>query len=408
MTARWTTSIIFLVITIAMTVASCSQSQDNTANKIDGISEPKNSNQANPSLQPNSNSSGTSQSNANQSNANQPNSNSIGASPLSTQTPSGEMLHGLAITPNEQTANHDIVLPITSIDNKSYVKAKDLTNALQFQTKWDASQRILKIGDNDPRFELFVDTHKALREGKELHVTHPFVMQNEEVYIPVTALRDLFQEDMFFDVSEKEVKIHATPGVSVKSENEMGDGKLNGDADFADDPSDPTSEIKVSEVSSIEDALDFADDTAVAQVTDGSEETLKKVNLDGLLREAQKYLGVKYQFGADSFEKTKRFDCSTYTQYVYRKEGVQLPRVAREQANRGNVVSRKSLRKGDLLFFYVPGRFKSNKVVGHVGIYMGGNRMIHAINKPKDGVQITEINKPYWKESFMFGKRVAQ
>ena len=37
----------------------------------------------------------------------------------------------------------------------------------------------------------------------------------------------------------------------------------------------------------------------------------------------------------------------------------------------GTFVSRKSLRKGDLMFFYVPGRFKTNKTVGHVGIYIG-------------------------------------
>jgi hypothetical protein len=54
----------------------------------------------------------------------------------------------------------------------------------------------------------------------------------------------------------------------------------------------------------------------------------------------------------------------------------------------------------------VPGRFKTDKIVGHVGIYMGNNQMIHASPKPKDGVQITNINQPYWKKTFLSAKRL--
>lgn len=385
---------IFSIIFI-LSIVACTQNQDQ-ANKIDGKSESPAENQQ--KLQ-------------NQSSAQGPSTNSKQESgkqsampgQLNAQTQPEGMLHGLALQPNEQMKqNQDILIPITSIHNASYIKAKDLTNALEYQTSWDEANRTLKIGDTGVRFELKIDTKKAIRDGQELQVTQPFVMQNSESYIPVDAIRDLFQEEMFFDVTDHELKIHATPGISVPSEDDMGDGKLNGDAQFDDDPNDPTHDTQISEVTVLEDDLSFADDPEAVQ------ETLKNVNIDNLLREAQKYLGVKYQFGAEDYEKSKRFDCSTYTRHVYRKQGVQLPRIAREQANRGTVVSRKSLRKGDLLFFYVPGRFKSNKVVGHVGIYLGEKRMIHAINKPKDGVQITDLNKPYWKESFMFGKRVAQ
>jgi cell wall-associated NlpC family hydrolase len=70
-------------------------------------------------------------------------------------------------------------------------------------------------------------------------------------------------------------------------------------------------------------------------------------------------------------------------------------------------VSRQSLRRGDLLFFYVPGRFKSNNVVGHVGIYIGNRQMIHAGTEPKNGVQIRSIDRDYWKRTFLSAKRVA-
>lgn len=73
----------------------------------------------------------------------------------------------------------------------------------------------------------------------------------------------------------------------------------------------------------------------------------------------------------------------------------------------GEPVSRNALKPGDLLFFYVPGRFKSNKVVGHVGIYMGNGQMIHACPQPLNGVQITSINKPFWKKTFLVARRFS-
>src|SRR5690606_7597956 len=128
-----------------------------------------------------------------------------------------------------------------------------------------------------------------------------------------------------------------------------------------------------------------------------AEPVLKNINMNAMLRTAKRYLGVKYKFGAKPYPQSKRFDCSTFTQYVYGKYGVSLPRTARAQTRKGTAVSRKNLRKGDLMYFYVPGRFKKQKTIGHVGIYIGNQKMIHASPQPKNGVQITNINKPYWK-----------
>ncbi|WP_052486889.1 C40 family peptidase [Gordoniibacillus kamchatkensis] len=129
--------------------------------------------------------------------------------------------------------------------------------------------------------------------------------------------------------------------------------------------------------------------------------------MDSLVRKGMQYMGVKYQVGAAPYPVSGRFDCSSFTQYVFGKYGISLPRLARQQAQRGTAVSRKSLRKGDLLFYYAPGAFKSNRAVAHVGIYMGGGRMLHSSPQPKDGVQVSDINAPYWKKTFLFAKRVA-
>jgi cell wall-associated NlpC family hydrolase len=64
------------------------------------------------------------------------------------------------------------------------------------------------------------------------------------------------------------------------------------------------------------------------------------------------------------------FDCSGLTQFAARAAGISLPHSSRMQSTIGRPVSRADLRPGDLVFFYSP--------VGHVGVYIGGGKMVHA------------------------------
>ncbi len=81
---------------------------------------------------------------------------------------------------------------------------------------------------------------------------------------------------------------------------------------------------------------------------------------------AEGYLGVPYVWGGES---PSGFDCSGLVQYVYGRIGVQLPRTSYEQFNEGVHIARGDLRPGDLVFF---------DGAGHVGIYAGHDRFIHA------------------------------
>ncbi|WNR42061.1 C40 family peptidase [Paenibacillus roseipurpureus] len=128
------------------------------------------------------------------------------------------------------------------------------------------------------------------------------------------------------------------------------------------------------------------------------------VNKTQLLQFAKKFLGVRYQFSAGPYERTHRFDCSSFVQYVYGHFGVKLPRSSRSQSQVGRTVKMSSLQPGDLMFFYTPGRYASNRIVGHVGIYAGNGRFINTYGAP--GVIISDFNS-YWKHRFLFGKRVA-
>lgn len=120
------------------------------------------------------------------------------------------------------------------------------------------------------------------------------------------------------------------------------------------------------------------------------------VNKDQVLNTAKEYLGTPYAFGGNS---VNGFDCSGYTQHVYNKLGVELPRTTLQQAYKGDPVSKSELKTGDLVFF----KNTYRKGISHVGIYVGDNQFISATN---DGVTIASLSNPYWGPKYAGGRRV--
>jgi len=84
--------------------------------------------------------------------------------------------------------------------------------------------------------------------------------------------------------------------------------------------------------------------------------------------------GIPYRWGGASPQ--AGFDCSGLVQYVYRKLGISLPHYAAGQYGHGHRIPRGSLRAGDLVFF---------SGLGHVGIYAGAGKFIHA---PRRGTTV--------------------
>lgn len=119
---------------------------------------------------------------------------------------------------------------------------------------------------------------------------------------------------------------------------------------------------------------------------------------DKVLARAKDFLGTPYGFGNKDGERT---DCSGFTQQVYRQFGVSLPRSAAEQAQVGEDVGMDDLQIGDLLFYRT---YKSDP--SHVAIYAGDGQIIHASYTNKK-VQYDSINKDYYKQRFMYAKRLA-
>lgn len=297
------------------------------------------------------------------------------------------------------TKNGNAVIHLISNGNEYYVPMQEFSQLLGFNSKWDEQGQTYSIGDNDPVFELRMNSTQAVKEEQQVSLPSPPVVLNGAVHLALSAFSTMFQEEADFIVSGSELLLRPSfleqvppldaPDDATDESGNFGGG--TGELDFADDPEDPLRDVEV-----------WLPDMKA------SIPTQKNIDEAALLREAKRYLGVPYRFGADPYHVSKRFDCSTYTQHLFGKRGINLRRTARAQAKQGIQVSRKSLRKGDLLFFYVPGRFKKEKTIGHVGIYMGNQQMIHSSPEPKNGVQITSINKAYWKSTFVKAKRVSK
>jgi cell wall-associated NlpC family hydrolase len=92
------------------------------------------------------------------------------------------------------------------------------------------------------------------------------------------------------------------------------------------------------------------------------------------LQYALKQIGDRYVFGAAGMT---TWDCSGLTMRAFQTAGVSLPHSSRAQYSYGKSVKRSELRAGDLVFFGRP--------ISHVGIYLGGGKMVHA---PRSGSRV--------------------
>lgn len=114
---------------------------------------------------------------------------------------------------------------------------------------------------------------------------------------------------------------------------------------------------------------------------------------------AKSYIGSKYVYGASG---PNSFDCSGFTSYIYKQFGVSLSRTAAGQYGNGIAVNRSNLQLGDLIMFG-----PSTSAINHVGIYIGGGRIVHAANTSR-GVTTDTINSGYYNNNYVGARRVIQ
>ncbi len=136
----------------------------------------------------------------------------------------------------------------------------------------------------------------------------------------------------------------------------------------------------------------------------GSRTTVSSAAAAAALRTGDNYLGVPYVWGGTTPD---GFDCSGFVQYVYRKQGVELPRTSRQMANAGRSVPPyiDALEPGDLMMFE-----GSGGVISHVAMYAGDGRILHSTSSG-NGVRYDDLSSKrgqYYVNHLVVARRVTE
>jgi LysM repeat protein len=118
------------------------------------------------------------------------------------------------------------------------------------------------------------------------------------------------------------------------------------------------------------------------------------LNIDTLLTEAKKYIGVPYVWGGST---PNGFDCSGFLNYVFNSQKITIPRTVATLWSAGKLVV--TPRTGDIIFFATG---TSTTTPTHAGIYMGDNKFIHA--GTSTGVTISDLSNTYWQSHYLGAK----
>jgi hypothetical protein len=122
-----------------------------------------------------------------------------------------------------------------------------------------------------------------------------------------------------------------------------------------------------------------------------------KKNLDRMVKELK---GRPYVWAEEG---PNQFDCSGFTYYLYGSMGIEIPRVAREQAKKGNEIKMHELVYGDLIFFDTDKNPKGK--ITHVGMYLGNGWFTHASTTELEIVYSNLNTSPYYKKRLRICRR---
>lgn len=128
-------------------------------------------------------------------------------------------------------------------------------------------------------------------------------------------------------------------------------------------------------------------------------------NAADVVRSALGVLGTPYVWGGSA---SNGFDCSGLVQWAYGQHGIRVPRMSRDQANAGSLVTPvpEALLPGDILVFAA----QPGGGVTHVGLYVGDQTFIHSSN---DGVTLSRLEAQdpdgaWWVSRWVGARRIVQ
>ena len=116
---------------------------------------------------------------------------------------------------------------------------------------------------------------------------------------------------------------------------------------------------------------------------------------DRAARIALSAVGIPYRWGGAS--RVGGFDCSGLVYWTYHRLGIEVPHSSYALFDVGRAVRRSRMRPGDVLFF---------SGLGHVGLYIGRGRMVHAPHAGRD-VEIVALGRSHYGSRLVGARRIA-
>ncbi len=223
--------------------------------------------------------------------------------------------------------------------------------------------------------------------------------------IPVSASYTVKKGDTLYEIARK----NGTSVSAIKDLNRLRRNSLKPGQKILLAKAAPLPEKKLKPTEAIEEEAeedDPGDEPFVALPPEAERDNGFTENLVGkwhnpeeqklFVKVATAFLGAPYRWGGVSL---RGLDCSAFVRKIYELFDVSLPRTAKEQANVGTHVAKEDLKEGDLVFF------NTRRSFGHVGIYIGDNKFVHASYNSRI-IKIDSLEGSYFKKRFVKAVRL--
>ncbi|WP_059041468.1 C40 family peptidase [Paenibacillus rubinfantis] len=297
--------------------------------------------------------------------------------------------------------------PPILVDGSVLLPIRDVFEALGATLAWDDSSKTVTATQGQMTLVYRIGDPTALLNGQTLTLPVPGQIADGYALVPLRFVSEALGSEVAWDGESRTVRITSTLnyettvtwGVNLRSSPDAS-------SDTVGEELLPTGNKLhvVREASPLWLEVRTPDGrsgyvSAKPKYTNYRSNSLADKQADELIAYGKTFEGTPYEFGASS-DQTKTFDCSSFVKRVYEDVlSIELPRVSYDQAKEGTEVSLNELRKGDLLFFSARGLD-----IGHVGIYIGDNQILHTYSK-EQGVHI-EAFDGQWTKRFVTARRL--
>jgi peptidoglycan endopeptidase LytE len=298
----------------------------------------------------------------------------------------------------------------TRIGNTYYVPFTKMADYLGYDSiSFNSSTKTYRVTDGSVSVSITIGSTQAKKGDERVNIQAPIFI-NSTGYITVDSVNGLFNVFAYYNATNGSIPIqmpatlykvqagdslfqiaqaHHTTVEAVRSANGLASDQVNV-GQFLRLPG----QALTREMEQV-------------QIQTSAPPSTMDAKRQAIITTAKRHLGKPYKYGASASAAPNVFDCSSFTQYVFKQNGISLPRDSRAQGGEGVQVSVSELQPGDLLFFKQPSRYSDGRI-GHVSIYAGGGDMVHSVSPRGTEVKKNWQSNSYYKKNFLYAKRIIR